>query len=377
MPCAVLYGVTACVVLGCGAKTGLVDTTDAEAPPARDAGAADAVVVEEDAALPRGGCGIGTGEVAVLFEREGLQPTELTLSGDDVYFGARTRGDDDAPPTGAIYRMPKSGGEAEVVPTEHAYFSGQLAVNARHLVFHRAEVTGGGGTWSASYPDLVIRELSTGAEVALPDGDRWAGVSAFAIDEASRVFFVRRQDDPRTLWVHDAPRGETTLLRTGDDVRQLMVHGRRLVWHSYASGGNGLSVAPIADDGAALGDVTTLIASTTSAACCALLGVLDDTVHYYTESVRSIARIPITGGSPTVIAEDVHILYGVAMSQRHFFWGDLRAQATLMYVATTGGTPDPLVRGDTEYIERVVTDGECVCWTAVNPPRILVRPTPP
>jgi hypothetical protein len=42
----------------------------------------------------------------------------------------------------------------------------------------------------------------------------------------------------------------------------------------------------------------------------------------------------------------------------------------------SGGATQVLHRGDVDYIDQIATDGSCVYWSSVNPPRILVRSAP-
>jgi hypothetical protein len=89
-------------------------------------------------------------------------------------------------------------------------------------------------------------------------------------------------------------------------------------------------------------------------------------VYFVTYSGGTVARVPVAGGTPVVLASDQIIPTDIAIDATSVYWairGDDHTQASIMKVPLAGGQPQRLAVSEYEPIDLAV-DGTNVYWAA-------------
>jgi hypothetical protein len=343
---------------GCGSKTGLTIGDDATVEPRPDAG------------LPPPGCPAHPNAPTDLLVDESLRPASLGVRGEVLFVGAVDQRPLTEMQTGGLHRMSVRGGPATRVELDAPFYGGGLRVTPELLVYHevRAERTGG-ASWAFSYPSVVVEADGSMTRVLVTELEDDAGrAAAFAMLGDDRLVFGRHRAAPETMRgdvsIYDRVTGEERVLVRDRDLRRAVGAGETVYLYEYVDGGGGrLSRV---DSDLEVVELETL----DEFSCCWLWAADDDGLFF--KRGRSVERWPVDG-APVTIAESEARIVRAAVDDRFLYWAE---GADILYVDKRGGPVETLVEGGTSYIEDLVTDGCALFWSAVNPPRVLVRAVP-
>jgi hypothetical protein len=216
---------------------------------------------------------------------------------------------------------------------------------------------------------VVVEPDGGEARVLVTELEEDAGrASAFAILGFDRVVFGRHRAPPDTMRgdvsIYDHATDEERVLSSDRDLRRAVGGGEVVYLYEYVDGGDGrLSRV---DPDLTIAELETF----DDFGCCWLWAADDDAL--YLKRGRNVERWPV-GGAPITIAETDERIVRAAVDDRFLYWAE---GANILYVDKRGGPVETLVEGGTSYVEDLVTDGCAVFWSAVNPPRVLVRAVP-
>jgi len=333
----------------------------------------DAVVPDApptDAPPPPPGCEGYPGAPEVLVEDEGIRPSSVALRGETLFFGAVHRRPLTEDQSGALFRVSTRGGRHEEVSLREPFYGGGLLVGPDYLVYHQVRaIRTGGASWSFLYPAIVVEAEGAMPRVLVTELETDAArASATAIFGEDRVVFGRHRAAPSTergnVGIYDIRTGEESTLLDGRDLRRAVGGGGFAYLYVYDDRGGLLLVV---DPSGSVDEVTRF----DDFNCC-WLWAADDEGTLFLKRNQNIEAWPL-GGSPFVVAEHLDRITPAAVDDRFLYWAD---SADILYVDKRGGPVQTLVDTDTSYVEDLTTDGCGVFWSAVNPPRVLVRSVP-
>ncbi len=349
------------VVVGCGSKSGLT-VEDEAADGSRDVAAPDAE--------PPPGCRGFPAVPTDLLVDESLRPASLGLRGDTLYVGAIDERPLTEMQTGSLHRVSVRGGSASPVPLSAPFYGGGLAVTDDHIAYHEVRaVRTGGMSWAFAYPAVVVESSGGVARTLVTELEEDAArAAAFAFLDGERIVFGRHRAPPATMRgdisVYDAATGEERVLLRDRDLRRAVSGGSAVYLYEYVDGGAGRLSRVDAD-------LTVTDLETFDDFSCCWLWVADDEALYFKRG-SDVERWPV-GGAPVTIAETRERLARADVDRRFLYWAE---GANILYVDKRGGPIETLVEGGTSYVEDLVSDGCGIFWSAVNPPRVVVRAVP-